>query len=222
MQIDLFSDPVCPWCYIGKKRLDVALAMRPDISPRVTWRTFRLNPGMPDEGMDRAAYLSAKFGGPDRAERIYASIATVGRDAGISFRFDRIKRTPSTTKAHRLLRYIQEAGLDASVLMDRLFAAYFLEGQDIGDTQVLIALAEEFQLPSEKLRAFLDSDSLRQDVESEDMQARRLGIEGVPCFILAGRYAIAGAQEPETFMPLFDLLIEDARSEIGASTPRAG
>jgi len=217
MQIDLFSDPVCPWCFIGKKRLDVALTQRPDISPRVTWRTFRLNPTMPDEGMDRAAYIAAKFGGPDRADRIYASIATVGRDAGIAFRFDRIKRTPSTTKAHRLLRYVQEAGLDASVLMDRLFTAYFLDGLDIGETEVLVELAAEFQLPLEKLRSFLNSSALRTEVEAEDMQARRLGIEGVPCFILAGRYAIAGAQEPETFMPLFDLLIEDARANAPGS-----
>ena len=217
MQIDLFSDPICPWCFIGKRRLDAALAERPDIVPRILWRTFRLNPTMPDTGMDRQSYLSAKFGGPDRAERIYSSIASVGREAGIQFRLDRIARTPSTTKAHRLRRAVQEMGLNASALMDRLFEGYFLNGEDIGDTDTLITMAAEFALPEDKLRGFLESDALRGDVEAEDTQARRLGIEGVPCFILAGRYAIAGAQEPETFMPLFDLLLEDAR----ASAPGA-
>lgn len=212
MQIDLFSDPICPWCFIGKRRLEEALARRPDVNPRIQWRTFRLNPSMPDEGMDRRGYLSAKFGGPDRAGRIYGTIAAVGRDVGLDFAFDRIERTPSTTNAHRLIQYVQANGLDASALVERLFDGYFFQGEDIGDTETLVAIAREMALPGDKIAAFLASDELRDAVESEDSQARRLGIEGVPCFILGSRYALAGAQEPESFMPLFDLLLEDARA----------
>jgi len=204
MHIDIFADPVCPWCFIGKRRLQRALAARPALQPTIRWRPYQLNPAMPPEGVGRQSYLAAKFGSLGEAQRLYANIGHVGMLEGIDFRFDDIATTPSTIDAHRLIRYAEAYGLD-SALVEAIFAAYFLEGRDIGDPAALARIAEGVGLEHGPALAFLLSDDGADAVRGEDMRARQLGIEGVPCFIVDKRYAISGAQEPEAFYSLFDL-----------------
>ena len=204
MHIDIFSDPVCPWCYIGTRRLQKALEQRSELSPSVRWRPFQLNPGMPDDGMERQAYMASKFGSLTEANRLYANIGHVGQLEGIDFRFDRIAKTPNTVHAHRLIRYAEAFGRDGTV-SEVIFAAYFLEGADIGDRRVLGDIAMQAGLEREPTETFLNSDEGVDAVRGEDARARQLGIEGVPCFIVDKRFAISGAQEPEAFYSLFDL-----------------
>lgn len=204
MHIDIFSDPICPWCFIGKRRLERALAARPTLRPTIRWRPFQLNPAMPREGMARRTYLATKFGSLAEAERLYANIGHVGLVEDIAFRFDDIALTPNTVDAHRLIRYAEAYERDGA-LVDALFAAYFLDGRDIGDTATLARIAESVGLEHGPVLAFLMSDDGADAVRGEDMRARQLGIEGVPCFIVDKRFAISGAQEPEAFYSLFDL-----------------
>jgi predicted DsbA family dithiol-disulfide isomerase len=218
--IDVFSDPICPWCFIGKKRLEAALDARPDIPVTLRWRAFQLNPDMPRAGMDRQAYLSAKFGGPDRAAEIYGHIGRVGDEVGIDFQFDGIPRTPSTLKAHRLIRYAQRPAHDkANAVVAALFQAYFLEGRDIGDDTELMSIAESAGLDRDAAAAYLATDEDEAEVQAEDVFARRLGIGGVPCFIVEGKYAVSGAQEPEAFLPLLDMAI---REQLGTPAATSG
>lgn len=208
MRLDLYSDVICPWCYIGKRRLERALAERPQPSLTVRWRAFQLNPGMPKGGMDRRSYLDAKFGGTDRAARIYDTICAVGASEGIEFAFHRIRRTPNTLDAHRLLRFAAGAGRQSQTA-EALFQAYFLRGEDIGDRDTLAQIAAEAGLDADAAREMLASDLEAQGALAEDMLARRQGINGVPCFVFNGRFALSGAQEPEALFPLFDLARED-------------
>lgn len=214
MLIEIFSDTVCPWCFIGKRRLERALAMRPDIAVEIRWRAFQLNPWMPPEGMERAAYLQAKFGAQD-ATRIYDNIRRVGAAEDIAFRFDRIPRTPNTLDSHRLIRHAEGVGRQNDVV-EALFAAYFLDGRDIGDIGVLTEIAAAAGLAPDAARAFLEGDAERDAVRAEDMRARQMGIQGVPCFVLDRSYAVSGAQEPEYFLPLFDL-VRNGRAEAVAA-----
>jgi len=205
MRIDIVADVICPWCFIGKRRLEAALAQRPAITPDITWRPFQLNPDMPAEGMPRDAYLSAKFGGQAHAKRINQAAIDAGATVGIPFAFEKIERTPNTLAAHRLVRFAQRASR-ANDLVDRLFAAYFIEGRDIGDRDTLAAVAGESGLGTSAAHEFLAGASERAEVTADDSGARRLGINAVPCFIFAGQYAISGAQEPPFFFPVFDLV----------------
>jgi len=204
MHFDIFSDIVCPWCYIGKRRFARALGQRPDVEALVAWRAFQLNPDLPREGMDRADYMKMKFGDARRADEIYARVTEAGAGEGIQFRFDRITRTPNTTDAHRLLRYAATEG-SQDALVDRLFVGYFLEGADLGDLDTLSQLGGDAGLEIAPARAFLGSDEGRNEVMADLALAYRMGITGVPCFILEGKYALPGAHEPEAFHPLFDL-----------------
>ena len=209
MRFDIFSDVVCPWCYIGKRRFARALTQRPDIRPDVSWRAFQLNPDLPREGMDRAEYVAMKFGGGRRAEEIYKRVTEAGLGEGIDFRFDKIRRTPNTTDAHRLLLYAAGAKAQDAVV-DRLFVGYFTEGADIGDTDTLAALAGDAGLEIDPARRFLISEQGREMVMEDLSFAYKMGITGVPCFILEGKYARPGAHEPEAFQPLFDLAKQEA------------
>ncbi|MCC6468202.1 MAG: DsbA family oxidoreductase [Alphaproteobacteria bacterium] len=216
MRIDIFSDVICPWCFIGKRRLEKALALRPQAEPKVHWRAFQLNPGMPAEGMERSAYLAAKFGGPEAAQRIYDTVRAAGQRSGVDFAFDRIRRTPNTVAAHRLIRFADRFGRqDATV--EALFRAYFLGGRLIGTVDALVEIAAEAGLDVHAARAFLQSDEETEAVLAEDVHARQLGIGGVPCFIVDGRYALSGAQEPEAFLPVFDLVAAEAPEPTSAS-----
>jgi predicted DsbA family dithiol-disulfide isomerase len=217
MQLDIFSDTICPWCYVGKRRLERALEARPQPELAVRWRAFQLNPGMPPDGMERRAYIEAKFGSADRARRIYDAVSAAGAGEGIAFAFDRIRRTPNTLQSHRLLRHAAALGRQDEVL-DELFHAYFEAGADIGEVAVLAELAEAAGLDGEEARRYLESDEDREAVVQEDQVARRQGINGVPCFIFNGRYALSGAQEPEAMFQLFDLAREDDAQQRQTST----
>jgi predicted DsbA family dithiol-disulfide isomerase len=205
MRIDIFSDVICPWCFIGKKRLEKALELRPLPDLQIHWRAFQLNPGMPEEGMDRQAYLAAKFGGPESAQRIYDTVGAAGRRSGVAFAFDKITRTPNTVAAHRLVRFAERFGRH-DAMVEGLFQSYFLEGRNLSDKDSLAEIAAAAGLDRAAVRGYLDSDEDTETVLAEDAYARKLGIGGVPCFIVDGRYALSGAQEPEAFLPVFDLV----------------
>ena len=198
MTIDVISDVVCPWCFIGRRRLGEALtryaATDPRVRPVVSWHPFQLNPDLPREGIARQAYLEAKFGGPERAAEIYARVRAAGRTVGIEFAFDRIERQPNTIDAHRLISWAQANG-DPEEVVERLFRAYFLEGRFIGDRDVLADVAGEAGLSRDAARAYLDSESGTDTVEAMDRRVRELGVTGVPFFIFDGQVAVSGAQE---------------------------
>ncbi|HXP12900.1 MAG TPA: DsbA family oxidoreductase [Stellaceae bacterium] len=218
MHIDIVSDVVCPWCFIGKRRLESALAQRSGLSADITWRPFQLNPDMPPGGMARADYLAAKFGGRAHAQRINQTIVDAGNSAGIPFAFDKVQRTPNTLDAHRLIRFADRNGA-ANEVVDRLFSGYFIEGLDIGDRDTLALIARQSGLDVVEAMKFLAGDSQRAEVLADDAGARRLGINAVPCFIFAGQYAISGAQEPQFFFPVFDLVQNGGAA--GAQRPQA-
>jgi predicted DsbA family dithiol-disulfide isomerase len=204
------QDLVCPWCYLGVRRLLRTLARRPDLQVDLTWRPFLLNPDMPRMGMSRADYVVRKFGGEERARRLYASITEIGRAEGIMFRFERMRRTPSSVDAHRLVRWAARFGRGAEVV-EAVFAAHFADGRDIGDAEVLAAIAASCGLKPHAARAFLGSDAEVDSVHADNLRAHRLGINGVPCFVVAGNHAIAGAQEPEVLERLLDVAVVEAQ-----------
>lgn len=210
MRIDIISDTICPWCYVGKRRFERALAELPagtDVT--VAWWPFQLNPQMPSEGKERAGYLVERFGSAERAREVFRPIEAAGRSEGIPFAFDEIQRTPNTMDSHRLIAYAGELGKQNDVV-EALFKRYFERGEDIGQVGVLVAAAMDAGLDEAAVRAFLESDQGRQEVEAGDMAARKLGINGVPCFIVNARYALSGAQEPEVFRRVFDLAASEA------------
>ena len=214
MRITILSDTVCPWCFIGKRRFERALAMRPQPGLDVTWQPFQLNPTMPREGIDRKQHLAAKFGGMERADRQYDRIRQVGREEGIAFAFDRIARTPNTVDSHRLIQFARHFGKQ-DALVEALFRAYFLDGRDIGDAAVLADVAILAGLDSRDAARYLAGDEDRSYVLSLDDAARRNGITGVPCFVIEDKYAISGAQSPEIFLQVFDLVRQEARALAG-------
>ena len=202
-QIDIISDVVCPWCYIGQRRLAAALARLPegDGARRapIRWHPFQLNPDLPHEGVPRKAYLEDKFGGPERAAQIYARVSAAGATVGIPFAFDRILRQPNTRDAHRLIAWAQAQG-DASGLVERLFRAYFIDGRAIGDHDVLAAIAGEAGLDSAAARILLDSGEGADAIALMDHRAREIGVQGVPFFIFNQHIAVSGAQEPDALL----------------------
>jgi len=204
VHIDIVADLICPWCFIGKRRLERALAMRPELEATLAWRAFRLNPELPEDGIPRERYLAARFGGPRGAAQNEERLLAAGRAEGIEFAFSRIRRTPNTLRAHRLVRRAGAAGI-AEPVVEALFRGYFLAGADLGDIATLAALAAPAGLDEADTRAWLEGDEGTAEVVAEDRRARRLGIHAVPCFVLEDGYAISGAQEPEMFLPLFDV-----------------
>jgi predicted DsbA family dithiol-disulfide isomerase len=200
MQIDIYSDVVCPWCFIGKRRLEEALEIAGYRDrAQISWRPFQLNPTMPKSGMDRRTYLDAKFGGAEARQAIEARVAKAGETAGIVFAFDRIERTPNTFEAHRLMWLAQQQGKQDE-LAEALFHAYFSEGRDIGNGQTLVEIATEAGLDRAEVQRWLTSDQGVEEVRSEERAGHRLGIRGVPYFVLNGTYAISGAQPPDIFV----------------------
>lgn len=210
LAIEVVHDLVCPWCYLGVRRLFRTLARRPDLAVDITWRPFLLNPDMPRAGMARGEYVVRKFGGEERARRMYASIGEIGLSEGLMFRFERIRRTPSSVDAHRMVRWAARFGR-AAEMVEALFAAHFADGRDIGETSVLAAIAASCGLRPAAARAFLDSDAEIDSVHADNLRAHRLGINGVPCFVVEGRHAISGAQEPEVLERLLDVAAVEAR-----------
>jgi predicted DsbA family dithiol-disulfide isomerase len=204
IEIDFVADLACPWCYLGLVRLDRARPMRPDRPVRVRWRPFFLNPGMPQDGMDRAAYLRRKFGGD--ARDVYRRIEDAGRADGVTFAFERMPRTPNTLLAHRLILFAEEQG-QADAVIRALFRALFEGGRDVGRPDVLAAIAGEAGLDQAEVSEFLEDDRLAPEVRAAHEQAERIGIRGVPVFIVDREHAITGAQPPEVLADLLDVAI---------------
>jgi predicted DsbA family dithiol-disulfide isomerase len=194
LTVDIVSDVVCPWCYLGEKRLEEALAE--EAGPVVVrWRPYQLDPTIPAGGLDRAEYMAKKFGASGRLQSVHENLTRLGAEVGLPFAFDKITRSPNTLDAHRLIRWAASAGVQSRVV-DRLFEAYFVEGRDIGDRVVLTEIAAECGLDADLVERLLaegaDSELVRQEVE----QAQAMGVSGVPFFIFAGRLGVPGAQEP--------------------------
>jgi predicted DsbA family dithiol-disulfide isomerase len=215
--VDIVSDTICPWCYIGKRRFEKALQISGRTDVALSWRPFQLNPDMPAEGMTRDDYVRAKFGGGDRPRQIYQAIAESGREAGIEFQFSRIRRTPNTILSHRLIHFSAKNNRQDEVVGE-LFRAYFEQGQDLGDLDTLVDIALRSGLDALRARRFLLSDEGRQEVVASDVYARRLGINGVPCFIVNRKYAVSGAQPPSAFVEVFNLAERDAATSAAQST----
>lgn len=215
MLLEIFADTVCPWCFIGKRRLTRALSARPQAGLQLRWRAFQLNPGMPAAGIERSQYMTAKFGSLERAQRVFDNVARVGRNEGIHFRFDLVRRTPNTLRSHRLVQAAARLGRDG-LMLDRLFTAYFSEGADIGEASVLTRLAEDAGLPGEIAEAAIGGSPEIDTALNEDFQSRRLGITGVPYFIFNGRFGLSGAQEPEVLYNMFDLAREDDKERVAS------
>jgi predicted DsbA family dithiol-disulfide isomerase len=205
--IDVVSDVVCPWCYIGKRRLAAALnrvAQRSsDVDFRVSWHPFQLNPDLPAEGVDRRRYLEDKFGGPERAAEVYARVREAGASVGLAFDFERILRQPNTLDAHRLVGWAQRQGA-ADALVEALFRAYFLDGRYLGDRDTLAAIAGVAGFDADSARAMLAGSDGAEEVRALDARVRELGVTAVPFFIFDDRFAVSGAQEPEALVGVID------------------
>ena len=196
IKLDIMSDPICPWCYIGKAHLDRALEAHPDHPFVIEWHPFQLNPDMPAEGMDRRAYLEAKFGGKEGAVRAYAPVVENAEQAGLKIDFDGMQRTPNTLDAHRLIHW---AGIEGkqTAAVSALFKAYFVEARDIGDHEVLADVADTIGMDASVVLRLLSSDADREDIAARDAHSRSMGINSVPTFIVGQRHAVPGAQPPE-------------------------
>ena len=206
IKLDILSDPICPWCYIGKAHLDRALEKAGDHPFLIEWHPFQLNPEMPAGGMDRRAYLEAKFGGKEGAVRAYAPVVEHAEGAGLTLNLDAIARTPNTLDAHRLIHW---AGIEQrqTPVVSALFKAYFVEGRDIGDKAVLAQIAGEAGLDAAMVATLLAGEADADDIRARDAHARARGVTGVPTFILANQHVLTGAQPPE----LWGKVIEDIR-----------
>jgi len=199
IQIDVVSDVVCPWCFLGQKRLDAAIAASPDVDVAVAWRPYQLDPTIPAEGMDRKAYMRAKFGDDSRLRDAHIRLEELGKAVGIGYDFDAIKVAPNTLDAHRVIRWAGATGQDVqNKLVQQLFRLYFEQGHNIGDHTVLVKAAQDSGMDGAVVGSLLASDSDRIAVTEEAATASRMGITGVPCFLLEGKYAVMGAQETAT------------------------
>lgn len=212
LTIDVISDVVCPWCYIGKKRLDAALAARPAIKADIRWRPYQLDPSIPPEGIDRQDYLLRKFGDPQKIVAMHQRITAQGIEDGITFNFVGIDRSPNTFDAHRLIRWASEVGLADEVVED-LFGTYFTQGRDIGDHAVLLEIAERAGMRREGVTKLLAGTEAREEVTIEILQAQQMGIQGVPCFIFASKVAVQGAHPVETLLQALDETVQTLRAE---------
>ncbi|HNR21952.1 MAG TPA: DsbA family oxidoreductase [Steroidobacteraceae bacterium] len=210
MLVEVFSDTVCPWCYVGKHRFEQALGQRADLAVEVRWLPFELNPDMPVEGADRAQYLAAKFGSSDRFADAQRSLRELGPGLGIDFHFERITRMPNTRRSHALIAWAGGASPAAQAdAQERVLAAYFSEGRDIGSPEVLVAIAGEAGLDAAAARTAIDDPLLHQQIATLEAQAHTWGIHGVPAFVFARRYLVSGAQEPEAFLQVIDRVVAE-------------
>lgn len=218
LSVTIYSDVICPWCYVGKRRFETALAsLSLSEAPVITWRPFELNPDMPIEGMERAAYRARKFG-PDKASRLDLDMAATGREVGIAFAFERMQRTPNTRAAHRLIWRAERLGAAVqNALVDSLFKAYFEHGRDIGRMDVLVDLAKQAGLSAAAAREALDDEASLEAVLDLEDAGINMGIRGVPFFLLIDKYAISGAQPPELWIDALPRIADEARTGRDAS-----
>ncbi len=206
IKLDILSDPICPWCYIGKAHLDRALAARPDHPFTIEWHPFQLNPDMPSEGMDRRAYLEGKFGGKEGAVKAYAPVMEHAENAGLSIDFEGMQRTPNTINAHRLIHW---AGIEQkqNAAVDALFEAYFVQARDISEIDILADIADSIGMDAAVIRKLLQSDADKEEIAQRDAHSRKMGVTSVPTFIVAQQHAVPGAQPPELWEKVIDELI---------------
>ncbi len=203
LRIEIYSDVICPWCYVGKRRLERALGQLDDrVKAQISWRPFQLNPTMPEEGMDRALYLKAKFGSLDAFGQMKEHLLAAGVEEQIPFAFETVLRTPNTFTGHRLIWYAEQQGCQDAVV-ESLFRGYFTEGADIGSVPVLGQLAGRAGLDATAVESFLRSEEGATEVKAEETAGRRLGIRGVPYFVLNGSLSLSGAQSPDVFLSAF-------------------
>ena len=210
IHLDIFSDPICPWCYIGKANLDRALEARADHPFEIEWHPFQLNPDMVPEGVDRRSYLEAKFGGKDRAVQIYARVEEAARSAGLEIDFAKIPRVPNTRNAHRLIHWAGQEG-QQSRAVSALFRAYWREGRDIGDIATLADIAGEVGLDRAVTLRLLHSDADTDTVRARIAHSRERGVNSVPTFILANQHALQGAQPTESWLKVIDELSDKSK-----------
>lgn len=212
VKLDIISDPICPWCYIGKANLDKALLQYPDHPFAMEWHPFQLNPDMPVGGMDRRAYLDTKFGGKDAAVKAYAPVVAAAENAGLTINLDVMKVTPNTIDAHRLIHW---AGIEErqTFVVDLLFKAYFVQGRDIGNHEVLADVADMAEMDAALVTKLLETDNDTDDIRKRDAHSREMGVSSVPTFIVANQHAVPGAQPPETWVQV----IEDIQAQIDAA-----
>ena len=213
IKLDIISDPICPWCYIGKAYLDRALAAHPDHPFSIEWHPYQLNPEMPAEGMDRREYLETKFGGQEGAIKVYSEIAQRAEDAGLNIDFGAIKTTPNTINAHRLIHWAGIEGRQPFVV-SALFKAYFVEGRDIGSSDVLYNIAADSGMDADMVERLLDSDADIEDIRARDAHSREMGVRGVPTFIVANKSVLTGAQPAD----LWGQVIIDLNTQTGSET----
>jgi len=214
VKLDIISDPICPWCYIGKTHLDKALAETPDHPFVIEWHPFQLNPDMPREGMDRRAYLEAKFGGKEGAVRAYAPVVEHAEKAGLSINFEGMQRTPNTIDAHRLIHW---AGIEGKqgAMVDALFDAYFTQALDIGDPEVLVEIAAKIGMEADVVRQLLSGMNDVEDIRNRDAHSRKMGVSSVPTFIIANQHAVPGAQQPDMWKQVIEDIMTQLQSTEG-------
>lgn len=215
MQLDIVSDTVCPWCYIGKKRLDEALEIQGGEGISLVWRPFQLDASIPEGGVDRKAYMEKKFG-TEKARTVGNTIREFGEAVGIDFRFEKIERSPNTLDSHRLIRWAGTAGCQ-NEMVDILFRRYFEDGEDIGSHDILADAATEAGMDADIVRDLLLKDADKELVRQEDMLARQMGISGVPSFVINSKWVMVGAQEPETLVRMFNKLLAREAEETAAA-----
>ena len=213
MRIDIFSDTVCPWCYLGKRRLQLAVAARPQYEISMTWRPFELNPDTPLGGVDRAAYLAARGGDAALAAEAQTQLERMGLASGIQFRFDLMTRIPNSRRSHLLIAYAGRAGLQAEV-KDRIMRAYFEEGRDIGEVEELTQIAADVGLRADEVRRTLIVRAGQDGVVAAERHAQVMGINSVPTFIFEGQYTLSGAQEVGVFAQVLDQVSELAGAKL--------
>ena len=198
IRLDIFSDPVCPWCYVGKANLDRALAAHPDHPFQIQWHPFQLNPDMPAEGVAKRAYLEEKFGGKARVDAVHDRLREAARAAGVDMNPDKPQRMPNTLNAHRLIHWAGIEGVQ-SPIVTALMRAYWVEGRDIGDLSILADIAAENGMDRAATLRLLQSDADADDIQARDQDARRKGVNSVPTFLIAQQYVVSGAQPSETW-----------------------
>lgn len=216
IKLDILSDPICPWCHIGKAHLFRALQKHPDHPFVLEWHPFQLNPDMPDGGMDRRAYLEAKFGGKEGAVRAYAPVVEAAETAGLKIDFEGIKTTPNTINAHRLIHW---AGLEErqTAVAQALFEAYFEKGQDIGDIATLTEIGTGCGMDRAMLDRLFASDADLEDIRARDAHARERGVSGVPTFIIANQHVLRGAQPPDLWGQVIEDILQQLKAADGAT-----
>jgi predicted DsbA family dithiol-disulfide isomerase len=218
MKIEIYSDLICPWCYIGKHRMQAALKLLgKEFTPKIVWRPFQLNPDMPIEGMNRKTYRTNKFGSWERSLAMDAEVAATGEGLGIEFNYDKVLITPNTLAGHRLLWWAAQQH-HQDHLAEALFRAYFTEGRNVGRLDVLAEVAAEVGLPQAEAIVFLDSDAGKKEVEEEVLKGLKLGLQGVPLFVVNDVPALSGAQMPRKFVEVFQQALGREAPECGVES----